>query len=60
MNELLTSRLMNRLPDQWVLESEVVARKVVPLHTLSTAAQIKVHHMLNPPAAGTARKQRRK
>lgn len=50
------------LPDQWVMEDEVVTRKSIPLYNLNKASQIRVHHLLNamPTTTSTSRKQRRK
>ncbi|KAK4012258.1 putative Zinc finger protein AEBP2 [Daphnia magna] len=49
------------LPDQWVLEEEVVTQKNVSMGNLSAAVQIKLHNLLvRPPAGKAAAKQRRK
>merc|ERR1712071_699433 len=47
------------LPDQWVMEDEVVTRKSIPLYNLNKASQIRVHHLLNamPTTTSTSRKQ---
>lgn len=51
-----------RLPDQWVLEEEVVTHKNVALHNLSSAVQIELHQLFIRPASTerTPLKQRRK
>ena len=51
-----------RLPDQWVLEEEVVTQKTVALRNLSSAVQIELQQLfIRPPLAKeNESKQRRK
>lgn len=42
--------IIHRLPDQWVLEEEVVTQKTVAVRNLSSAVQIELQKLLIRPA----------
>lgn len=58
----MKSRVLSfRLPDQWLLEEEVVAHRSVSFRNLNTAVRIELHQtFVQPSSTGGVLKQRRK